>query len=290
MIPGERFVLAGHSAGAYLARAILHRRATSIDGLLQVVPVVGIDDADDPVPLAVTLVRDDGLIDEIGAELGPDVAAAFSRSIVVQRRDIYEAFKRLLPGMAAPGSPFLASLDQAVSFSVDPLPDPFPGPTLFVLGRQDSVVGYATALGLVDDYPRATFAGARCGRATPCPGSRSTCSGRSPVIGSTGSKPRSLSRLPVRSPGSAERDPPSAAPSAVGALDDHLERWRPDGLERQGPAASRSISSSGASSDSVIVRCGMTTSKAPSYGGWSGNRAATAAVSPANGSAGSGAR
>src|SRR5689334_6493224 len=40
IVPGERFALAGHSAGAHLARAILHRRAADIDGLLQVVPVI----------------------------------------------------------------------------------------------------------------------------------------------------------------------------------------------------------------------------------------------------------
>ena len=32
------------------------------------------------------------------------------------------------------------------------------GPTLFVLGRQDSVVGYRGAFALMDGYPRATVA------------------------------------------------------------------------------------------------------------------------------------
>ncbi|MEZ0240756.1 MAG: alpha/beta fold hydrolase, partial [Chloroflexota bacterium] len=35
----DRIVVAGHSAGGYLARAVLSRRFDRVDGLLQVVPV-----------------------------------------------------------------------------------------------------------------------------------------------------------------------------------------------------------------------------------------------------------
>ena len=49
LIPGERFVVAGHSAGGYLARAVLHRRMALVDGLLQVVPEFP-DDDDEELP------------------------------------------------------------------------------------------------------------------------------------------------------------------------------------------------------------------------------------------------
>ena len=49
LIPGERFVVAGHSAGGYLARAVLHRRIALVDGLLQVVPEFP-DDDDEELP------------------------------------------------------------------------------------------------------------------------------------------------------------------------------------------------------------------------------------------------
>ena len=57
-------------------------------------------------------------------------------------------------------------------------------------------------------------------------------------------------------------------------------------------AASAAMRSNGASSvsDSVTVRCGTTTSKAPPYGGKPGNAATTAAVSVSNGTGGSGTR
>ena len=49
-------------------------------------------------------------------------------------------------------------LEQSVSFDVDPPATPFLGPALFVLGRQDHVVGYRAALRLETQYPRATVA------------------------------------------------------------------------------------------------------------------------------------
>ena len=45
---------------------------------------------------------------------------------------------------------------------------PFDGPTLFVLGRQDAVVGYRGVFELIESYPRATVAVLdRAGHAAP---------------------------------------------------------------------------------------------------------------------------
>jgi pimeloyl-ACP methyl ester carboxylesterase len=51
-------------------------------------------------------------------------------------------------------------VEAAYAFAVDVDRDapPFDGPALIVLGRQDSVVGYRDALGLVDRFRRATVA------------------------------------------------------------------------------------------------------------------------------------
>ena len=71
------------------------------------------------------------------------------------------------------------------------------------------------------------------------------------------------------------------------SLDEHLERRDPV-AEREVVRGGPAISSSGRVADSATVRCGMTSSKTPPYGGWVGKRAAIAAVSRANGSSGSG--
>jgi len=166
LIPGERFVLAGHSAGGYLARAVLHRQAAMVDGLLQVVPVI--DPADEDLPERTTLLSNAALLERIEAELGPELAAQFAAASVVQSADLYEHFKALLPGMRGNDAAFLARLDDRVGFDVDGLPAPFERPALFVLGRQDSVVGYRAALALTDRYPRGTVAVLdRAGHALP---------------------------------------------------------------------------------------------------------------------------
>ena len=156
VIPGERFVVAGHSAGGYLARAVLHRRISTVDGLLQVVPEFPDDEEElpDPGPL----VADPELVERIRLELGPDLATAFASRLVVQTPEIYERFKTLVPGFSGHDSEFLAELSRSLSFDVDRLPTPFLRPALFVLGRQDRIVGYRGAFGLADQYPRATVA------------------------------------------------------------------------------------------------------------------------------------
>jgi pimeloyl-ACP methyl ester carboxylesterase len=154
LIPGERFVLAGHSAGGYLARAVLRERLSRIDGLLQVVPVT--DDEDPPDP--VTLVADDDVIRRIEAISDEATARQVAHASVVQGPSLFDAFVRLQSSFGAADRAFLDRLDDRVSGHVDPPAPPFTKPALFVLGRQDSVVGYRGAFELMDGYPRATVA------------------------------------------------------------------------------------------------------------------------------------
>ena len=44
------------------------------------------------------------------------------------------------------------------TFDIDTPDKPFEKPTLFLLGRQDSMVGYRDALKVIENFPRATFA------------------------------------------------------------------------------------------------------------------------------------
>ena len=156
VIGEERFVLAGHSAGAYLARAILRDRASRVDGLLQVVPEL--DTGDKGRPEQVTLVSDDALIERIEAELGPTISEQFADFFVVQSPVTYERIKTLLPSLRGADKAFLARLEATLPFEVDPPAAPFGRPALFVLGRQDSVVGYRGVLDVMEAYPRATVA------------------------------------------------------------------------------------------------------------------------------------
>jgi len=158
VIPGQRFTVAGTSAGAYLARGLVYRRATLIDGLLLTVPLIVADDTKRTVPPQVILVEDFELV----SELEPDEAEMFQLAVVQSRR-LLEALRTDLPPEGESGDQeFQAKIREnpknyTFSFDVDALPEPFVTPTLIVAGRQDSVVGYRDAWGVLENYPRATF-------------------------------------------------------------------------------------------------------------------------------------
>jgi pimeloyl-ACP methyl ester carboxylesterase len=52
----------------------------------------------------------------------------------------------------------LKSHGYAFSFDVDAVAAPFEKPVLILAGRQDGIVGYRDAWGILENYPRATFA------------------------------------------------------------------------------------------------------------------------------------
>jgi len=158
VIPGQRFVVAGTSAGAYLARGVFHHRSASIDGLLLTVPLIVADDAKRHVPSRVTLVADPAL----EAESEPAEAELFQLP-VVQSRKVFDYIRaNWLPAIETGDQTFQARIREhpenyAFSFDVDALPKPCPAPTLIVTGRQDNVAGYRDAWEILDNYPRGTF-------------------------------------------------------------------------------------------------------------------------------------
>jgi Predicted hydrolases or acyltransferases (alpha/beta hydrolase superfamily) len=159
VIPGERFLVASASAGAYLARGLVHHRPAAIDGLLLTVPLIVADDAKRHVPSPVTLVADPALV----SELEPDEAEGLFQIAVVQSRKVVEYIRANFPSDGEAGDEAYQEKirehpeNYAFSFDVDALPKPCPAPTLIVTGRQDSVIGYHDAWGILENYPRATF-------------------------------------------------------------------------------------------------------------------------------------
>jgi pimeloyl-ACP methyl ester carboxylesterase len=140
VLPGERFVLAGTSLGAYLARAIVARLRDRIDGLMLRVPCVVPDTANRTLPKAEAL------------EHMPGYLAAMEPKM----RDLVE------PAIAA-CAPFVPEMRldpkrYAFSFDLAAAEKSFAKPVLIVTGRQDTTVGYRDAWDILESYPRATFA------------------------------------------------------------------------------------------------------------------------------------
>jgi pimeloyl-ACP methyl ester carboxylesterase len=159
VIPGRRFVVAGASAGAYLARGVAYRKGGMLDGVLLVVPLIVAPDAERKVPARTILVKDPELL----ATLPPEEAQEFDDLAVVQTREMVEALRVFLAANEIGDEGFQAGIREdprkyAFSFDVDALPEPCAAPTLIIAGRQDSMVGYSQAWEILENYPRATFA------------------------------------------------------------------------------------------------------------------------------------
>ena len=137
--------IVGHSAGAYYAQGIAARRPEQVSRLALVCPLLsGAHDV--PEHHAVVAAAMD-----FGDE-------EFRGYFVVQTPEMLDRYQRYV-------APALGLADQAAMerigerWELDLTEGPaYPGPTLVVAGRQDSVVGYAAAADLLDHYPRATLA------------------------------------------------------------------------------------------------------------------------------------
>lgn len=140
----DDILLVGHSVGAYYAQAIAARRADRVAGLALVCPLL---ETVRDVPEHRAAVAD--------GELGTE---EFRDYFVVQTPPMLERYERFV----APAIPLAdkAALERiGEQWELEPHDGAaYPGPVLVVAGRQDSVVGWAAAADLLEQYPRAALA------------------------------------------------------------------------------------------------------------------------------------
>ena len=141
---GTAYLLIGHSAGAYYARAMAARHPAQVAGLALVCPLLpGLRD----VPEHRVAVG--------SGEIGDEV---FRSYFVIQTPEMLDRYERYL-------APAAALVDQAALDRIGGrwqlTPDhgsAYSGSTVIVAGRLDSTVGYAAATDLLDHYPHASLA------------------------------------------------------------------------------------------------------------------------------------
>jgi pimeloyl-ACP methyl ester carboxylesterase len=158
VIPGENFVVAGSSAGAYLARGLVHHRPAAINGVLLIVPLIVAGDSKRHIPSHVTVIADPAL----ASQVGPNEAGGLFEILVVQTQKVLDYLRANVPSAETGDQAYQERIRShpetyAFSFDVDALVEPFPAPTLIVTGRQDSVIGYCDAWEILENYPRGTF-------------------------------------------------------------------------------------------------------------------------------------
>ncbi len=157
VIPNRHFLVAGESYGGYLARGVIKAREALVDGLLLICPVASQETLREHVPVLQVLEKDEAFLNSLSEE----DRRYFTGINVVQNQRVWERFKEdIFPGLKAADYAFLEnSLGQNVPYrvNVDQVDKPYHQPTLFVMGRQDSAVGYHDHWQLIENFSRASF-------------------------------------------------------------------------------------------------------------------------------------
>jgi len=157
IIPNQHFVVAGESYGGYLARGVIKERSALVDGLLLICPVAIQETLSDNAPALQVLEKDEEFLNSLSEE----DRKYFEGINVRQNKRVWERFRAdILPGLKIADYAFLEnSLGQHVPYTVnvDLIEKPYRQPTLMVMGRQDSVVGYRDHWQILENYPRASF-------------------------------------------------------------------------------------------------------------------------------------
>ena len=154
LVPDGRYALCGESYGGYLARGLVAADPGASLGLALVCPMVIADHAARDVDEHVVLVRD-----AFAAAL--PAGTEFDGVAVVQTEQTYRRTQReVVAGLEIADQSAVQRIRDsfAGTFAREQGVPPYPGPALFLLGRQDSSTGYRDAWRILEHYPRATFA------------------------------------------------------------------------------------------------------------------------------------
>ncbi|KAI2865410.1 hypothetical protein CBS12448_2040 [Aspergillus niger] len=166
----SRFMLIGSSCGAYLARALAQKYLHQIDGLLLRVPLIEPEDSKRDVDTIEPLIKNEGLMSSLSREDRMLLGIDNGGKVIVQTEEYVVELKRKCREVYVPAE---EGADKGV---LDPIRgdvgryrlseevlgersgEKLMAPTMVVCGRQDESVGYRDCLGLLERYPRATFA------------------------------------------------------------------------------------------------------------------------------------
>lgn len=155
--PHENFLIAAESYGGYLARGIIKRMPKRINGVLLICPCIIANKKKRIIPTHLILEYNNIPYHNASAK---DIDE-YASMAVVQNIETWKRYQQeILCGLKIADNAFLTDFEKngyEFSFDVDILDEKFESPTLFLLGRQDSCIGYKDAWRILDNYPRGTF-------------------------------------------------------------------------------------------------------------------------------------
>ena len=157
VIPEQKFLIIGESYGAYLARGLIEKKGHDIYGAIFICPGIIMDRSKRILPEFHVIIRDS----EFLSSLSPQDAKEFEEMHVIQTKAIWERYKdEVDSGLKLADEKFLTKYyEEGYSFTFDHelINQKFEKPSLFIMGRQDNVVGYHDAYKIIENYPRASF-------------------------------------------------------------------------------------------------------------------------------------
>jgi len=154
LLPNERYVLVGESYGGYLVRGIMREYREQILGAAFICPLIIPDKERRTVPEQSIVLSDKEFLSSISKEELEDFS---SNLVVLDEYNCNRYTNEVLAGCEIANMAFLEKVQNSYGFSFAIEKLTFDKPSLFLLGKQDSIVGYKDAFAILDNFQRATF-------------------------------------------------------------------------------------------------------------------------------------
>jgi len=154
IIPNERYLLVGESYGGYLVRGIMREYHEQILGATFICPLIIPDKQARTVPPQSIVSADKAFLSTLTKQELEDFS---SHLVVLDEYNCHRYTNEVLAGQKNADVEFLEKIQKSYSFSFPVDEISFAKPCLFLLGKQDSMVGYKDAFAILDKYPRAAF-------------------------------------------------------------------------------------------------------------------------------------
>jgi len=155
LIPDEPYLLVGESYGGYLARGIMRKSAERLLGAAFICPLIIPEKEQRTVPEHCVVTSDYAFLSTLSQQ---ELVDFQSNQVVLNAYNWKRYTAEVLVGCSIADHAFLEKIQQSYSFSFAVDEQFFAKPSIFLLGKQDSVVGYEDAFAILKKFPRATFA------------------------------------------------------------------------------------------------------------------------------------
>jgi pimeloyl-ACP methyl ester carboxylesterase len=157
VIPNEKFLIVSESYGGYLARGVITKKLQNVSGACFISPVIITDRSKRTLPRFYAIIKESDFL----SSLPPTDLKDFEGAYVIQTKKVWKRYKEEVnSGVEIADTEFLNKFYEegySFSFDVDQLGQKFEKPSLFIMGRQDGVVGYHDTYSIIENYPRSSF-------------------------------------------------------------------------------------------------------------------------------------